>query len=105
MSAATADLGEFAEDFTSLKWRYEERRDGEIARFTAAGYALLVVDCDGDSSYWTLKHHRMVVAEGESASHVPNHFFVCLQAAEEALRSAVAARLAVMREADGNKPS
>lgn len=97
------DEGQYAEDFTTLKWEYREHRDGETARFRAAGFSLLVVDCDGDSSYWTLKHHGKILNEGESVSNVPDHFHVCLQEAEKALRAAVADRRSSLNQ-DGGKP-
>ena len=100
LERSTDDLGDFAEDFTKLKWRYEEHWSGEMARFDAAGYSLFVRDCDGDSSWWNLKHHGKVIAEGESWGLVPNHFFVCLREAEQALRDAVTKhRLALLHQA------
>ena len=94
-----ADLIEFAEDATRLKWQYEERRDGEIARFSVCGLHAYVRDCDGDGSFWYVRkgYRGPALAKGERADI--NHFFGSLGDAEAALRRIIAERVAELRAA------
>lgn len=91
--------GPFADDYTRLNWEYEDHRDGETARYRAAGLEAYVQDCDGDQSCWHLKdgRTRKVIAEGSDHGFKPPHFFACLALAEAALRAEVARRKAVIR--------
>ncbi|TXN23968.1 hypothetical protein [Methylobacterium sp. WL9] len=86
---------DFAEDATKLKWRYEERRDGEIARFEVCGLHAYARDCDGDFTFWLIRKGKQgaVLAEGETRD-----FFPALREAEAALRRIVSARIAEMRD-------
>lgn len=81
--------GPFAEDFTSLKWRYKEHRDGETAKFTVGGILAEVIDCDGDFSIWCVKRNGKILAEGTEDECNPPHFFAALARAESALRGLV----------------
>lgn len=80
------------------KWQHKVYRDCAISTFRAAGLEIRAVDCDGDSSYWTLKRGKAVLAEGEDwggGSHY--HFDTCLLAAEDALRVEVGMRVAAVK--------
>lgn len=84
--------GEFAEDFTSLKWIYREHRDGETATFKISGICAFVRDCDGDMSFYHVKRGSELIAEGSDHGFTPHHFFKCLAEAEFALRAEVERR-------------
>lgn len=92
--------GPFADDYTRLKWEFEENRDGETARFRVAGLDCFVQDCDGDASWWQIKdiRTRQIIAEGEDHGYDPDHFWFCLVAAETALRAEVEQRKAKLRD-------
>jgi hypothetical protein len=78
-----------------LRWLFREHRDGETARFCAAGYELYVIDLDGDASEWSLKRGKTILAQGGTHKCVPlYHFDACLIAAEAALREVTRARIA-----------
>jgi hypothetical protein len=77
----------------TLPWRFWETRDSGWGEYRAAGYDLVVRDCDGDSSWWELRRGRTVIAKGSSHDWKPfYHFDACCVAAEGALRSEVRRR-------------
>jgi hypothetical protein len=79
----------------TLRWRFWETRDTGCGDYRAAGYDLVVRDCDGDGSWWELRRGRTVIAEGSSYDWKPfYHFDACCLAAETALRSEVRRRKA-----------
>jgi hypothetical protein len=81
-----------------LPWRFWETRDSGCGEYRAAGYDLVVRDCDGDGSWWELRRGRLVIAKGASYDWKPfYHFDACCLAAEAALFAAVRARLANLR--------
>lgn len=88
----------FAEDFTSLKWRFEDHWSGETARFDVCGLHAWVRDLDGDAACWEVRKGRrgFVVAEGERCDGVYD-FFECLRDCEGALRRIVTERIAALR--------
>jgi hypothetical protein len=83
----------------TLRWLFREHRDGETARFRAAGYELYVIDMDGDGSEWSLKRGKAILAQGGTHKCVPlYHFDACLVAAEAALREVTRDRIADLRK-------
>lgn len=86
-----------SDQYTTLNWRFKERRDGETARFSICGLEVLVQDCDGDATVWTIRKGRggPIVAQGEG--HEGNHFFAGLREAEATLRRVIAERIAELR--------
>lgn len=91
--------GPFADDYTRLKWQFDDHWSGESARFRVAGLEAFVKDRDGDDSYWILKdvRARNIIAEGKDSGFDPPNFWVCLVRAEDALRSEVARRKTAIR--------
>ncbi len=82
----------------TLPWRFSETRDTGLGDYRAAGYDLVVRDCDGDASWWELRRGRTVIAKGGSSDWKPfYHFDACCLAAETALRDDVRRRLAILR--------
>lgn len=82
----------------TLKWKFWNTRDSGCGEYMAAGYKLVVRDCDGDSSWWELRRGRSVIAKGETYDWKPfYHFDACCLAAESALRAEVRRRLAELR--------
>jgi hypothetical protein len=77
----------------TLKWRFHERNDGEIATFRGFALKLMVQDCDGDGSWWELREGDNVLAKGEHWGHKPiYHFVQCLLDAEAALYAEIKRR-------------
>ena len=54
--------GPFAEDFTKLKWRYRDHRDGETAEFSVCGLRAFVQDCDTPADYAAMRARYQSVA-------------------------------------------
>jgi hypothetical protein len=82
----------------TLKWKFWETRDSGWGEYRAAGYRLLVQDCDGDASWWELRRGREVIAKGATHECQPfYHFDACCLAAEEALRIEVRRRKMELR--------
>lgn len=86
--------GPFAEDFTKLKWRYRDHRDGETAEFWVCGLRTFVQDCDGDDSIWDVRKGRngSILADGRERD-----FYSALAAAEAALRQIISERIVELR--------
>lgn len=69
-----------------LKWTHEEFWWGAKSRTRAAGFHLVVIDRDGDSSEWVLRRDGVVLAHGETHECRPYyHFDNCMVAGEAAL--------------------
>ena len=82
-----------------FKWNFRETSCTAIGRYRAAGYDLVVQDCDGDWSWWELRRGRDVLAKGEAHEWEPYyHFDACLMASEAALMAEVRRRLAKMED-------
>lgn len=86
-----------SDQYTTLAWRFTERRDGETAVFEVCGLRAFVQDCDGDQSWWTVRKGRRgpILAQGERSDGT--HFFECLREAEGNLRRIIAERIAELR--------
>jgi hypothetical protein len=90
--------GPFADDFLDFKWSFHDHRDGESARFRAAGLEAYVQDCDGDASYWELRDVRkrrsesLLASGGDHSNNPIYHFWKCLVDAEVAIRNEASAR-------------
>ena len=93
-----------SDQYTTLKWRFTERRDGETAVFEVCGLRAFVQDCDGDASEWSVRKGRRgsILAQGELWQG--NHFFACLRDAEAALREIIAKRIAELRTGSPSQP-
>lgn len=85
--------GPFADDFSNLKWQFEDHRDGETATFRVCGIKAYVQDCDGDYSVWSVRRGKILIGEGSECE-----FFPALAAAEQALRAYVALAVANIKE-------
>lgn len=82
----------------TLQWRFWATRDSGCGEYRAAGYDLVVRDCDGDMSWWELRRGRTVIAKGSTYDWKPfYHFDACCLAAEAALRAEVRRRVAELR--------
>ena len=81
------------------RWRFRETRDSGIGEFKAAGYDALVVDQDGDSSWWHIKKDGTVIAESGNMYDGGGlyHFDAALLDCEMVLSSVVRARRNAMR--------
>lgn len=82
----------------TLPWAQVVKNWGAVVTYAAAGYALEVMDCDGDFSTWQIKRHGKLIVSGESHTYRP--YYHCDQAclaAEEALRLHSRARVAELR--------
>lgn len=87
--------GPFAEDYTNLKWRYCDHRDGETAEYSVCGIYAFVQDCDGDYSVWSI---RKGGRRGDCVTHgQEDDFFPALATAEAALRQIIADRIKELR--------
>lgn len=89
----------------SFRWSYEERNDGEIARFVGAGFRATVRDCDGDFSTWNVWRHAGIIGEGEFWGSEPYHFDAALLAAEKAIRDGIAVIKTTAQRRDGPRRS
>jgi hypothetical protein len=79
----------------TLPWKFWNTRDSGCGEYRAAGYKLVVRDCDGDASWWELRRGLVVIAKGETYEWKPfYHFDACCLAAESALRAEVRRRKA-----------
>lgn len=92
-----ADEFDTSDQYTTLLWRFTERRDGETALFEVCGLRVWVHDLDGDFSEWSISKGKSgpVLAQGFSLEG--NHFFACLREAEAALRRIITDRIAELR--------
>lgn len=92
-----ADEFDTSDQYTTLLWRFTERRDGETALFEVCGLRVWVGDYDGDFSKRSIRKGKggPILAEGNRWDG--NHFFVCLRDAEAALRRIIAERIAELR--------
>lgn len=86
-----------SDQYTTLKWRFIEHRDGETALFDLCGLHVWVMDMDGDASEWTIRRGRWGSILSSGSRWEGNHFFACLRDAEAAFRKIVDERITELR--------
>lgn len=80
-----------------FKWDHKEYRDCAVSKFRGAGFELIVVDMDGDASWWELRRGKEKLAKGEVWDCQPYyHFDAALLQAEAALMSEARNRRALL---------